>query len=394
MLSIALALIVSQNPWQWANDPKYYSGPVIDYCRNGSKCTLSSLIVNTSTTPGAQISPVQIISSASTKAMQCFQNTTNALSLSRNAQFFDFAVSSTCASAFYAYPLQIDTTSLRVITGASHVLQMDGYATASLFPAASTTTLASEYTTDKIYQSDTSQWLPLGSAKHPVLEKSTIVYGWKALNPGYEGEPLYDESFTGVTQTEFCAAGTLANVITMPVGFGTEQGYGRSFTTQAAALASCGDYSSTAFTDASNSRPILTLRLKSDAANITSTRMLVGFGPSSIFTGPTDTPASEGAWFRYSTSAGDTNLMGCTSNGAAATCTSTGVAYAANTTYLLRVDLSENGAATFWVNGLARLRRTTNLPSTTNFGQGVVVYAIAASARNVITSRRVIEMSR
>ncbi len=381
MLSIALALIVSQNPWQWANDPKYYSGPVIDYCRNGGDCKLRNITANQITLTNA--SAAIIIPTAS------FINFYGVSSGSVGIRGSGAGIGVE-GTNFYT------GTGSHITQGANSYLSFAGYIQAGNFPsAASVRGITAEATTNKLYYTEgLSQWLPFGSAKHPVLQKSTNVYGWKAATPGYEGEPLYDETFTGVSQTEFCAAGTLANVTNMPVGFGTEAGFGRSFTTQAAALATCGDYSSSAFTDASNSRPILTLRLRSDPTAITSTRMLVGFGPSAIFTGPTDNPASEGAWFRYSTSAGDTNLMGCTSNGAAATCTSTGVAYAINTTYLLQVDLSENGAAAFLVNGVVRVRQTTNLPSTTNFGQGVVAYAIAASARNVTTSRRVIEMSR
>lgn len=394
MFAILVAMALSQNPWQWANDPTYYAGPVIDYCRNGASCNLSGIIVRAPATP-ATVAPVQIISPVNTKYALCMQNPTSAVSFSRNAQYFDIGVSSTCQSAFFAYPIQIDTTSLRVITGSNTTLLMDGFSSEATFPNPNTGkgfTAASS--SKKLYISDTNQWKAIGTGKHPVQDKSTYVYGWKAANPNYEGDTFVDETFTGVTQTEACAAGTIANVVTMPVGFGTEVGFGRSFTTQAAINATCGDSSSSAFTKVSNSRPIEVFRIKSDAANVSSTRMIAGLGVASIFTAPSDTPASEGAWFRYSTVAGDSNLMACSSNGAAATCTSTGVAYTTGTTYLLMIDASENGAVTFWINGLPRVRQTTNLPDSTAIGQGVVIQATTAAARTLIVSRRVFELSR
>lgn len=87
------------------------------------------------------------------------------------------------------------------------------------------------------------------------------------------------------------------------------------------------------------------------------------YGLASALPTASDTMTGEGVLFRYSTVAADAKWQFCTRDGVTQSCTDTGVAVAASTAAILCADCREGTACTAWVNGVARTRKTTNLPS-------------------------------
>lgn len=257
----------------------------------------------------------------------------------------------------------------------------------------SAATLMADTQTARLWRSDGTGYTDVQSGVHPVLDRAmTYVYGFTAGGtPGYEGAALLTTGFAAATVTETCAAGTLVSVGSLGTEVAGTQIAGRSFTTNALVNAVCND-TSVAFNSASLSRPRLCWRMQtgSDVSNV---RITMGLGPTTLFTAPSDAPVGQGAWFRFSTAAGDANWMACSADGATNSCTSTAVAVAASTSYLLCIDQREGGtASTFWVNGQARLRKTTNVPTSTTFAHGVAVQTLNAVAKQIVTSRRTIEV--
>jgi hypothetical protein len=126
--------------------------------------------------------------------------------------------------------------------------------------------------------------------------------------------------------------------------------------------------------------PLLVFRVKSGSA-VTTAQYWVGCTDGSVVQYNATDPANNGAAFRYSTDASDTNWMAWTNDGSGGgTLTDTGVAVSANTAYTLRIDLGASDV-TFYVNGVVKATHTTNLPgSTTSLGFIWAVSALAGSA--------------
>ena len=421
MLSIALALIVSQNPWQWANDPKYYLGPVIDYCRSGSNCGFRTLTVgagaNTvflglttdnggTTLPGFKYD----IGTTRLGIFNANNSTSFTLNLGTGLSVATGSIQIPTASYIYFYGgvgagitgtaegIGVVGTTL-YSNNTSGLIRMYSTTNSDGFPTPATAgrSFAVGTSAGELQYSNGDSYKKLQSGNHPLLDRMTYVKGWKDATPQFEGDGMINESFTAPTLADACIGGTVANVASMPLPdnlLGTGRiGFGKQFTTSAVLNAICND-STTAFTKWNNSQPHECFYWRSDTV-ITNTRAVVGMGVITLFTAPSDTPTTEGAWFRYSTVAGDTNWMACNSNGvSAANCISTGVAMASNTTYLMCIDGTLNSVVTFNINGRTRARKTSNIPSTTAIGEGAAIQATTASARSFTISRRVFEMTR
>lgn len=385
MLSIALALLVSQNPWQWANDPKYYSGPVIDYCRNGGDCRVRDL------TASRNITGVTLTLTGNGVG-------TTVASI---PNFTYFIVGSTCyyyanGAGFTIAPSACSFTSpgfyaatAATILDDNAYFGMDGYATGPTgFPLPSgVRAFAADQITGEFFHSGATGIGASGAWKRvqtgsPVDNGMTYCYGWNDATPGFQlgGNPGADTSFTAVTPTETCTSGTLANAManqTLP----TKTMRVRNYTTQAAINAQCNRVF-THWSSWQDSLPIINFSMGINAT--TSIRARIGWAKNTVFTTSSDAPADVGAWFRYSTVAGDTNYMACTGDGTTTSCTSTGVA-ADTAVHSFEIDMSESTAAiTFWVDKRARVRKTTNLPSigaTLSWGHDVT--AIVATARTM-----------
>lgn len=115
----------------------------------------------------------------------------------------------------------------------------------------------------------------------------------------------------------------------------------------------------------------------------TSVRVWAGMTPSLPVN--TDTLANDSIAFRSSSAAADANWVICSKDGTTQSCTDTTVSVATGSPgapQLLCIDCREAGACTAFVDGVPRIRKTTNLPtSTVKMSAFAVVEALSASAR-------------
>lgn len=257
-------------------------------------------------------------------------------------------------------------------------------------------TVVSETTMARAYMADGNTWTEIGGGRHPVLNarlyqidmSSAGAFAWHVA-PRIGG--------TAMSVTETCNAVVDNAQLSNAVGeSGTFTRTGRSCATSAVssnvASVSGGANSSSGFGAGSNNRFRMCGRAQLDA--LTSVRFLWGQMPTAVLAAPTDTPTAMGAWFRFSSAAGDTNWMICTSDSASpATCTSTGVAAVAGTAALLCIDKRESGAVTAWVNGAAPTRQTSNIPAS---GAGATVgfttMTLSAAVRTATSSNISLEL--
>jgi len=308
------------------------------------------------------------VSASAPAAQFCESNDTNAFSLVRSANTASFQWSATCNSAGTAFPLSFNSTTGVVDLGSSTPLTFTGYSVPTSLPAPTFRGLAYDFTTFRLWKADSAVWADVGAGQHDVFDgrsftiafaPSTGAFAWKTA-PRIGGTDLS-------TITETCATVSGEAQLSNAAGaFGTFTRTGRSCATSAVAnnVSSVATPNVTgSYTAGSNNRFRTCQYFQlSTVANV---RTVVGQLPAANFAAPTDAPAAMGAWFRFSTSAGDTNWMLCTSDSvSAATCTSTGVPATAGNAVLLCVDKREQSAVTGWVNGQARVRVTTNLPLT------------------------------
>lgn len=215
---------------------------------------------------------------------------------------------------------------------------------------------------------------PNGAQQHPALERRTAWSFWPN-----ESTTIQTVGATAPTVTDAAAATTNTNDATR---------YFRNFVTTAAA----GGTSSIRWGDSVRvqHQPGLTVNVRTDQSAVTSTRIWIGISDRTVAQMNADDPASGNLCaFRYSTDAGDTNWMLCTKDGTTLSCVSTGVAVAAATSYVMRLEVeSATGCYGFISSGvgstypLYRQRRLTNLPGTAaNMLPLAMIEARAASAR-------------
>lgn len=355
MLSLILSLAVSQT-WQWANDPKYYSGPVIDYCRNGSDCKLRYVtalrFVSTSTDSVSIVIPT--------------------------ASYINFygAASGTVGITGTAGGIGVQGTTLYSSNSGGYIRM---YSTTVETNFSTPTTAGNSFAVDnvgnKLYWSNSLSWREIGFDYNPVTQQRTYTFDWSDGTPVWITGNPQTSVFGPVARTVTCVGGSEASanqtyetVRTVPA---------RVFTTGAVINNRCSeDFALT-------QRPYTVILGMEGIAGVNTTatvRWIYGFQQTAIIRAPTDAPINSGAWFRYSTSAGDTNYMACSSDGVTNSCTSTGVA--ANTAlHEFRIDMRETGVFTYWIDGYARVRKTTNLPSAgTDLAFGIGTETLAASA--------------
>ena len=219
--------------------------------------------------------------------------------------------------------------------------------------------------------------LDFGGHPHPVLERR--VY---AIDMGYESTatPTWLTSAprvagaTGIiTVVDAAAAGA--------AGMGSSPGrvsY-RSSVTLASAASISSLISSVAFVRDLTYAPRWCQKLGQFSAGT----LRVFAGLSSALPGSAALPATHNVSFRYSTGDGDTKWMACYGAGAT-TCTATDVTPASSPGAYdtLCIDCREGSAAcTWWVNGVAKLRQTTGLPT-----NGMApFYSVEARSANAAT---------
>jgi hypothetical protein len=267
----------------------------------------------------------------------------------------------------------------RVIAGT--YLGVTGYSGANSLPSIIPT--LSLITNDALanrrtYIGDAQQWRDLSAFGNPVMEKPvyTIDVNRGGSAPEWQYIPR-NSAGTQIAISEPCVGGTLGNK--NATDFSGRRRTIRTHSTSAVLNAVCGQ-TTAVISSYSQMNPRWATTFQSPSV-LTTVRATCGLAIDSVFSAPTDNPTATGAWFRFSSTAGDTNIMFCTSDGAsAATCTSTGVAVVADTPYVVQIDARETGAIVGWVNGIARVRVTTNLPGSTDVVMGCNVQTLAAAA--------------
>ncbi len=136
------------------------------------------------------------------------------------------------------------------------------------------------------------------------------------------------------------------------------------------------------------------MKTGANASDIANTRIWCAFCTAAALD-QSDAGVGNVAGFRYSTGAGDTNWQAVTRNAGTGlnTVTDTGVAVAANTRYVLRIDASDPTSIKFYINGTLVVTTTTTLPVTTTTGSpyATITNLSAGTARNIRLARMIQE---
>ena len=114
-----------------------------------------------------------------------------------------------------------------------------------------------------------------------------------------------------------------------------------------------------------------------NAAAQASFRLWAGFSSASPIGG--DDPAAHLAAFRVSTTAGDVNWMACVKDNVTLSCVSSGVAYADNSRYVLRIRTTPT-TIYFYINDALVRTATANLPGS---DQNLQIYCSIRTLENV-----------
>lgn len=135
--------------------------------------------------------------------------------------------------------------------------------------------------------------------------------------------------------------------------------------------------------------------LHTDSANITNTRIYAGMPKSdlSLVTTLAGANAINGCFFRYDTGIGDTDWMAESSDGTTASASDTSIALAAATTYVMLIDNSVSGECDFYVNGVKKVAKSTNI-TTTNTALGLqasITNITSGAVRNLSLSKTILQ---
>ena len=126
--------------------------------------------------------------------------------------------------------------------------------------------------------------------------------------------------------------------------------------------------------------PALVGLLTLDANFATDYRFYFGFAQNFASSFATDTPTTHGAFFRFSTMAGDTNFQCMTSDNSTQTKVDSGVAADANSHTFAIVMNNAVPNVKFYIDGVLVATITTHLPSTTqNMARGLAVFGATHS---------------
>jgi len=224
-----------------------------------------------------------------------------------------------------------------------------------------------------------------------VVEDDVLGVSYKAKrelirNPNLKGIWLQREAgaATGTvsvgTQVAPSASGTPVAIINDPTGQYTQY-------TSAAGPANCGWITGVVNGFMSLKNEYREIFVFKTPADITNYRLWVGVVSGSPM--GSDTPAVSLTAFRGSTSAGDSNLMLCTGDGATQTTEDSGVPFLADTRYELGIDASETGEVSFYSGGVFKGTLTTDLPvDTTMMGLVLLGRTLVAGTRAILISHK------
>lgn len=229
----------------------------------------------------------------------------------------------------------------------------------------------------------TDRWIDVGSASHPVLDRKTYIIDpdrTAGAAPGWSFAPR-----AGGAPMTISYVGTPGGIL------------GGETATDMRTTAVSGNQSSASSSSAiwlrlSDGFPRYAVRLGHDSGTSTSQRIWLGMSSVTPLPAGSSTPTAHAAVFRYDSTIGP-NWFGCVGAGAALTCTDTTVAavFSGSINTSLEIDCREGSAAcTFWVNGLARIRVTTNLP-TNLMGVTASIETLTAAQRAIYLGTQSIE---
>lgn len=342
-------------------------------CKPGYRCRISQAWTQSS--------------GANPSAQFCQSNNTNAIQFARASQMWRMHVASTCSAAVTETPIEVDTlskfvsigspyslsttTTTYLAGGASHgtggltlgssqIATFAGYISPTNLPLPSTTRgFTADASTNRLWKSNTTEWIEVGGAPHSVSERVQYLIV-SDRTAGANAAAWAVAPRAGGANVTFTTAGTLSNA----TGPGTEPWTNYATT---AVSGNQAHHSSAAWFAPGNR---MTSRVGPGGV-ITSIRLFHGMSGTRPLTAGSATPTAHAAVFRFDTSAGDTNWMACTGAGVALTCTSTGVPVVASSDLnaTLTIDCREASAlgiptaCTFWVDNIPRVRVTTNLPA-------------------------------
>lgn len=203
-------------------------------------------------------------------------------------------------------------------------------------------TLMADTTTARLWRSNGATYTEVGGGPHPVMEGNAYVY---KSDLGTSGAPTWNfPPRVNGADVAFATAGTqtVANSQT-------------TYTTTAIA-GNQAHHSTGAF----HGRGVRWAGRVFINPAVTTQRAFFGFSDTRPLTAGSDTPTASAAVFRYVTAL-SANWFACTASAAALDCVDTGVAVQ-NADVTLQVDCREVVACTFWIDGRAYVRKTTNLP--------------------------------
>lgn len=213
---------------------------------------------------------------------------------------------------------------------------------------------------------------------HPVLERRFF-----GLDMGMESTAT--PTFYPIAPRVGGAAATVsvtdaAAAVSAVLGASPSQVDARGFVT-AAAAGSRSYYTTTAYVRRVGAAPRWCQKVSIDSVS----NVRVWLGLVNADPGASDNPANGAVTFRFSTSAGDSKWQACYANGVSTTCVDTAVGPSTGTgSYdLLCIDCREglSTACTWWVNGVAKTRVTSGLPTGAPWFPLFSVEALAAAAR-------------
>lgn len=142
--------------------------------------------------------------------------------------------------------------------------------------------------------------------------------------------------------------------------------------------------------------PSFSAVVRTDASAVTSQTVFIGMVASSLDQITTLAGANgiRGCWFRYDTGLSDTAWQACSSDGTTASCSTTSVTVAAATTYAMGIDNTVSGTCDYYINGVRRVNKTSNISvANTALGIEATITARASAARSLSVSKVIVEQN-
>lgn len=136
--------------------------------------------------------------------------------------------------------------------------------------------------------------------------------------------------------------------------------------------------------------PLFYAVVHTDAAAVTSTRTYIGMPKLSLdqVASLAAANAINGCYFRFDTGLADTDFMAESSDGTTASATDSTIAYSSNTTYVLLIDNSVSGECDYYVNGIKKVAKSSNITTTSQaLGLEASITTLTTAVRNLSVAK-------